>query len=470
MFFKQYYLGCLAHASYIVGDEESRTAVVIDPQRDTGQYIQDARDAGLEIRYVFLTHFHADFLAGHLELRDKTGARICLGERAGAEYSFAPFADGDAIELDGVRLTVLETPGHSPESISILVYDRRKDDAIPYAVLTGDTLFVGDVGRPDLRAAVGWSAMELAGMLYDSIHRKLLVLPDDTLVYPAHGAGSMCGKNIGRETVSTIGIQRRYNYALQPMSKERFISVVLADQPDAPSYFTYDAILNTKERSTLEDALERSLRPLGVEEILQLCSSGAQMLDSRDPAYFAAAHLSGSINVGLGGEFASWSGTILDHDREIVIVAEPGREYESAMRLGRIGFDRIAGFLAGGMRTIEDHPGILRRLERVAAPTAAERLSSLDPPVMLDVRTERERYARRIERSLHIPLNHLSARIADVPRERPLVVYCATGYRSSIAASLLLNNGFPQVADLAGGISGWMSTKLPTVAADAEVH
>jgi hydroxyacylglutathione hydrolase len=260
MFFKQYYLGCLAHASYLIGDEATHQAVVVDPQRDVDQYVQDAQAHGLEIEYVLLTHFHADFLAGHIELRNRCGARILLGAKAQAEFTFTPLKDGDIIDLGSVRLQILETPGHTPEGISVLVYDLKRQPAQPHAVLTGDTLFVGDVGRPDLLASIGVTANELAHQLYDSVH-KLKQLPDETLVYPAHGAGSMCGKNLSTETVSTIGEQKRFNYALQPMSREEFVALVTADQPEAPEYFAYDAIRNRQERPDLAAALERSLRP-----------------------------------------------------------------------------------------------------------------------------------------------------------------------------------------------------------------
>src|SRR5690348_6417371 len=287
MILKQYYLGCLAHDSYLLGDEASSTAIIVDPQRDIQQYLADAEKFGLQIRHVFLTHFHADFVAGHLELRSRAGATIHLGARAEAEYPFVAMGDGDSVQLGAVRLSVLETPGHSPESISILVYD--SSDAAgeaPYAVLTGHTLFIGDVSRPDLRGVLGWSADELASLLYDSVHDKLARLPDDTLVYPAHGAGSLCGKSLSSETVSTIGIQRAYNYALAPMSRERFVETVTSDLPDAPAYFTYDAVLNARERPTLEQALERELQPLAVDQVLELVAGGAQLLDTREPAKF----------------------------------------------------------------------------------------------------------------------------------------------------------------------------------------
>src|SRR5437879_5238319 len=296
MILEQYYLGCLAHASYLVADEQSGVAAVVDPQRDVDEYLRAAQRLGVRIRHVFLTHFHADFVAGHLELRERVGATIHLGARASAEYPFVPVGDGAAVELGpGVRLEALETPGHSPESISILVHDLARGGAAPYAVLTGDTLFVGDVGRPDLRASLGWTAQELGGLLYDSLREKLLPLPDATLVYPAHGAGSLCGRSLGAENVSTIGSQRRDNYALQRMGREELLRIVTADQPDTPPYFTYDAVLNARERPTLEQALEQELRPLTVEEVLAL--SDAQILDTRDAADFDAAHLAGAVNV-----------------------------------------------------------------------------------------------------------------------------------------------------------------------------
>jgi hydroxyacylglutathione hydrolase len=459
--FQQYYLGCLAHASYLIGDEPSQIAVVVDPQRDIDQYVRDAEQYRLQIRHVFLTHFHADFLAGHLELRARTGAAIYLGARARAEYAFTPMKDGATLELGDVRLTVLETPGHTPESISILVYDLQKSKEQPEAVLTGDTLFVGDVGRPDLRASLGWSAQELGSMLYDSLHQKLLPLPDATRVYPAHGAGSLCGKSLGSENSSTIGVQRRLNYALQPMSKETFIGVVLADQPDAPPYFSYDAVLNTKERPTLEKTLERTLTPLTLDEVLRLQSAGAQILDVRDAAAFAAAYLAGSINIGLGGTYATWAGTLLHRQKPIAIIAEPGSEHEAETRLGRIGFDHVAGYLEGGMLALAQRPDLVCHTERLDPASLARGLQSFDPPVVLDVRSPAERKTKRIENSLHLPLNHLHDRLLEVPRGKRLVVQCASGYRSSIGVSLLRLNGIDNVTDLAGGINAWEASGLP---------
>ena len=467
MIFKQFYLSCLAHASYLIGDEQTGTAAVVDPQRDIDQYLALASEHGLKIRHVFLTHFHADFLAGHLELRDRAGATIYLGAAAKAGYAFTPLRDGETVEFGRVRLKILETPGHTPESISILVYDLNAASGRPHAVLTGDTLFIGDVGRPDLRASLGWSAAELGGMLFDSLHGKLLKLPDESLVYPAHGAGSLCGKALSKETVSTLGEQRRVNYALQPMSKEAFVQVVTADQPEAPAYFTYDAVLNSEERPTLDQALARGMKPLTLDALLQFQAAGAQILDTRDPDEFGAAHLRGSINIGLGGQYATWAGTLLDRARPIVIVAAPGREQESAVRLGRIGFDHVAGYLQDGLRSLEARPELTAATERLSPQFAAERLASPPSAVVVDVRAPREREQKHIAGSLHIPLNHLAEEMKSLPAGRPLLVYCAGGYRSSIAASILQGGGFSPVAEIAGGIAAWEAAKLPVHSAQS---
>jgi len=442
--------------------------VIVDPQRDVDQYLDYAQHNSLRIRHVFLTHFHADFLAGHLELRDRVGAQIYLGSRAKAEYEFTPMEDGDALEFGEVCIKVLETPGHSPESISILVYDLEKSDRDPCAVLTGDTLFIGDVGRPDLRASLGWSATELGGMLYDSLHQKLLTLPDETLLYPAHGAGSMCGKNLSQDTVSTIGIQRQHNYALQPMNPEEFVEIVTADQSEAPAYFTYAAILNTKEHPTLEKTLKQTLKALTLEEVFRLKEKGGQLLDVRDPADFAGAHLEDAINIGLGGTYATWAGTILDQQKPIVIIADLGREEEAAMRLGRIGFDHVGGYLEGGMLALEERPDLIRQTVRITATTLAEQLLSSDPPVLLDVRREQEWQDKRIEGSINIPLNELQERIGEVPITQRVVVHCASGYRASIAESLLAFYEQENHTDLIGGIAAWEAAKLPTVSREEE--
>lgn len=463
MILKQYYLGCLAHASYLIADKKNRIAAVVDPQRDTDQYVTDASKLGVKIQHVFLTHFHADFVAGHLELRDRTGATIHLGARASADYPFTPAKDGDVLRLGDVRLQILETPGHTPEGISILVFDTLKDDGSPHAVLTGDTLFIGDVGRPDLMASIGMTAPELAALLYDSLQTRLLPLPDATLVYPAHGAGSMCGKNLSKETVSTMGEQRRLNYALQPMSREAFIHIITADQPEAPPYFSHDAMLNRRERPSLEHTLERALKPLSLDDLLRMKNAGAQVLDVRESAEFAGGHLVDAINVGLSGKFATWAGTLLSPDKLILIIADPGSEQEAVTRLGRIGFDHMAGYLDRGMQALGGRSALIRKIERVTAVALASELATSSPPLILDVRSPGEWREKHIEGSLNIPLTHLEARIAEVPRDRRVAVHCQTGYRSSMAASILQRRGFATMADVVGGFLAWEAASLKTV-------
>ncbi len=457
----QYSLGCLAHASYLVADEKSRIAAVVDPQRDIEQYVRDAAAGGYAIKYVFLTHFHADFLAGHIELRDQLGAEICLGRRADPEFRATKVKDGDRIEFGDVRLEILETPGHTPEGISLVVYDLARSATTPQAVLTGDTLFIGDVGRPDLLASVGATADELADMLYDSLTKKLMTLPDETLVYPAHGAGSMCGKHMSKETVSTIGEQKTFNYALQPMSREEFARIVTAEQPEAPSYFVHDAILNRQERPNLAETMAESLRALSLDEVLRLQYQGAQLLDVRDAIDFEGAHLARAVNIGIQGKYATWCGTVLNHTSPIVVIAEAGKEEEAVMRLGRIGFDNVAGCLAGGMDALRDRPELIGKIERITAVALAEQLASSAPPTVVDVRSEKEWAAGHLAGSVNIPLNHLHDRAAEISQDRGVVVHCEGGYRSAIAASVLARAGRPDVLDMVGGFKAWAASKLP---------
>ncbi|MGD9647937.1 MAG: rhodanese-like domain-containing protein [Pirellulales bacterium] len=460
MLLKQYYLGCLAHASYLIADERTKTAAVVDPQRDIEQYLRDAEAGGYTIRYVFLTHFHADFLAGHIELRNQVGAKIVMGARAQAEFAFQAVKDGDVIDLGDVRIEVLETPGHTPEGISLVVFDRTHSDTVAHAVLTGDTLFIGDVGRPDLLASIGVTADELAEMLYHSLH-KLRELPDTTLVYPAHGAGSMCGKSLSKETVSTIGEQKRFNYALQPMSLDDFKRLVTSDQPEAPDYFVYDAIKNRQERSDLEATVRSSLRGLSVDDVLRLKNQGAQLVDVREAADFEGAHLTGAINIGLQGKYATWCGSILSHEQPIVVIADPGSEEEAVMRLGRIGFDNVAGYLRDGMAALEPRPELVKSIARITAPALALQLESAGEPFVLDVRADKEWRGGHIAGSRNVPLTHLRERLAEVPADRAVVVHCEGGYRSAIAASLLAAAGRTNVTDLVGGIKAWIASQLP---------
>ena len=461
MLITPYYLSCLSHASYLITDERTKTAAVVDPQRDIDQYVRDADAGEYVIRHVFLTHFHADFLAGHIELRDQVGAKIYLGRRADAEFEVTKVGDGDRIEFGDVRLEILETPGHTPEGISILVFDLAKDERTPQAVLTGDTLFIGDVGRPDLLASVGVTADELADMLYDSLTTKLVTLPDKTLVYPAHGAGSMCGKNLSTDTVSTIGEQKKFNYALQPMSREEFKRIVTAEQPEAPSYFIHDAVLNRQERPNLAASLSASLKALSVDAVLQLRDGGAQLLDVRDGIDFEGAHLAGAVNVGITGKYATWCGTVLDHRHPIVVIADAGQEEEAVIRLGRIGFDNVAGYLDGGMDALIDRPDLVSQVERITAVALSEQMKTAGAPTVVDVRSEKEWEAGHIAGSVNIPLNHLRDRTAEIVGDRPVVVHCQGGYRSAIAASVLGQAGRSEVFDMVGGYNAWVASRLP---------
>jgi rhodanese-related sulfurtransferase/glyoxylase-like metal-dependent hydrolase (beta-lactamase superfamily II) len=450
----------------MITDEKTKTAAVVDPQRDIDQYVADAKAGGYSIKHVFLTHFHADFIAGHIELRNKAGATIHLGRRAEAEFECVPMKDGDTVEFGDVKLKIMETPGHTPEGISILVYDLASSPQEPLAVLTGDTLFIGDVGRPDLLASIGVTADELADMLYDSITNKLMKLPDATLVYPAHGAGSMCGKSLSKETVSTIGEQKKFNYALQPMSREDFKAIVTADQPEAPDYFVHDAILNRKERASLEDAMKTTLKPLSLDEVLAMRKAGGQILDVRDGIDFEGGHLEGGLNIALSGKYATWAGSMLSHDKPIVVIAEEGGEEEAVMRLGRIGFDNVGGYLAGGMNALANRDDLVERTQRITAPALGEWLDGLrsdagPTPTIIDVRSEAEYAGGHIAGSRNIPLTHLDERFGEIPLGKPIVVHCEGGYRSAIAASLLQQLGRKDVHDMVGGFKAWLATKRP---------
>jgi len=467
MILEQMYLSCLAQASYLIVDEKTKQAVVVDPRRDIDVYLEAAEKLGAKIEHVILTHFHADFLAGHLGLRDRCGATIHLGASAEAQFGFEPMKDGGSLELGDVRLEFMETPGHTPESVSILVFDAARDAERPYAVLTGDTLFIGDVGRPDLMASIGITAVELAGQLYDSLHGKLLPLPDDTIVYPGHGAGSMCGKNLSTDTSSTIGQQRKTNYALQSMSREDFVGLVTANQPDAPAYFAYDALLNRSEHRSLDEVLRESLRPFSLEFVLRLQNKGAQILDTRPAESFADGHLAGAVNIGLDGRYATWAGTVLDKDHSIVVVADPGEEEESIKRLGRIGFDRVQGYLENGTKGLEPRPELRLTHVRLSPAELRSRLSGERPPQVVDVRTPGEWDEEHIEEALLIPLSRLARELDRLPRDREIVCICKTGYRSSIAASLMVNAGYEVVTDVEGGMDAWLGKTSTSEACSA---
>jgi glyoxylase-like metal-dependent hydrolase (beta-lactamase superfamily II)/rhodanese-related sulfurtransferase len=470
MFFRQYYLDCLSHASYLIGDTRTGRAVVVDPQRDVDEYLADAAEHDLTIVQVLETHFHADFLSGHLELAERTGATIGYGRAAAGrvEFPIVSFGDGDRIRLgadeQGVTLEIRETPGHTPESISIVVHDGAGD---PYGVLTGDTLFIGDVGRPDLLASVGISADELARQLYHSLHSQLLSLPDATKVFPAHGAGSACGKNLSPERVSTIGEQRETNYALAPMSEDEFVDAVTQGQSVAPLYFAFAANRNRQQRDLLP--ADTSVPRLTLPEVLADQEAGAVVLDARDDMAFAAGHLRRSINVGLGGRFAEYAGEVMTPDTPIVLVTPPGHESEAKVRLARIGFDHVIGSLDQPVDRFVAHPEHVDRLSRLTADTLQRRMAELPELVVIDIRNPGEVALGSIPGARHLPLPTLLIRLDQLDPHTPTVVFCAGGYRSAIASSLLRAHGFTDVSDLLGGYSAWTTHTLDTATGNTPI-
>jgi glyoxylase-like metal-dependent hydrolase (beta-lactamase superfamily II) len=453
MIFSQHYLACLSQASYLIGDETSGRAVVVDPRRDVGIYLEEAARYGLTIERVIETHVHADFLSGHLELAAQTGAAISYGEAASVEFPIDRLGDGQRLALGEVTLEILATPGHTPESICVVVYEHPDDEA-PYGVLTGDTLFVGDVGRPDLLASAesGIPADVMARQLYHSLHGALLRLPDETRIFPAHGAGSSCGKQLSSETSSTLGEQRRSNYALRCATEDEFVAAVTEGQPLRPGYFEFDARANRETHALLD---EEAPAPLALDTVLDHRRAGAILLDTREPADFAAGHLRGAVNVGLQGRFAEYAGSVLPPDRDIVLVGDPATADEAKTRLGRVGYDRIVGHLDDPGRAYAARPEIAETSSRLTVAQLAERLEQEPSLQLVDVRAQGETAAGTIPGALEIPLAGIAAAVDDLDPDRPTVLYCGSGYRSQIAASVLGAAGFADVSDLLGGYAAW---------------
>jgi glyoxylase-like metal-dependent hydrolase (beta-lactamase superfamily II)/rhodanese-related sulfurtransferase len=452
MLFNQYYLDCLSHASYLIGDQTTGRAVVVDPQRDVSGYIADAEAAGMSIELVIETHFHADFLSGHLELAEAAGARIVYSSVAKPEYDFMPVEDGERYTLGDVQLEFRHTPGHTPESMSIVVYEHAADIE-PYGVLTGDTLFIGDVGRPDLLGSIGFTKEELADKLYDSLHGKLMPLPDATRVYPSHGAGSACGKNLSTELWSTIGEQRRTNYALRASDRARFVELVTEGQPPAPGYFVYNAILNRKGRELLDES--QMPTPMSYDEVRGSVRNGAVLVDGRGPEEFALGHLKGAVNIGLEGRYAEFAGSVIKPEDDIVLMTDPGRELEGKNRLGRIGFDRVIGYLKDPFAVMFEHRADVEVASRLTVSALGARVADVPELQLVDVRNPGEAEAGMIGDAVNIPVGQLPDRMGELDPRRPTVVYCAGGYRSSMAASLLRKSGFDDVSDLLGGYNAW---------------
>jgi hydroxyacylglutathione hydrolase len=458
MILEQYYLECLSHASYLIGDQRTGRAIVVDPRRDITEYLDDAEKYGLVIEGVVNTHFHADFVSGHLELVDATGAWIGFGEAAETDYPIRRLRDGERLSLGDVELEILSTPGHTWESISVLV--REHPGATPTAVLTGDSLFIGDVGRPDLVNLGDGSTADLARAMYSTIHDKLLTLPDDVIVMPAHGAGSSCGKNLSTELTSTIGEQRASNPSVQPMTEDAFVALVTDGQPAAPSYFSADAAMNKQVHPLLSPG--RIIPALTPEAVRAELVSGTRVLDARSVDDFAAGHLRGSINVGFDGRFAETGGMVAEVGGRIVLIAYPGEEQEAALRLARIGSDNVTGYL--GIGSDGAFPAELATLVETAPRTTVEQLDVMlaaDEVTLIDIRNPGERDFGTIPGAIPIPLAQLRIRLDQVPTGKPIVMHCAGGWRSSVAASLLRAQGFEDVSDLLGGYNAWADAHVP---------
>jgi hydroxyacylglutathione hydrolase len=458
MYFEQFYLGCLAHASYLLASEGE--AVVIDPQRDVELYLNAAAEQGATIRHIFETHLHADFVSGHRELAARTGAKIYMGAQSGATFEHVPVSDGFELRFGKASISVLETPGHTPESICLVVTDTEKSRA-PWAVLTGDTLFIGDVGRPDLSPR--HTPAQLAGLLYDSLHTKLMTLPDSVLVYPAHGAGSLCGKNMRAERSSTIGTERLTNYALQIESREEFIRQLTSNLPARPEYFARDAEINRTGAAALSELPPlRSLSPTDLEGMLK---AGEIALDVRPMDEFAAGHVPGSVNIALGGQFASWAATVLGLATHPVLIAETDAQIEEArLRLARVGIEELDGYLAGGVAAWKQSGQPLATVAQITPQDLEDRLGAGKVQV-LDVRREPEWDAGHVEGATWWPLDNFRVSPPEIDHEVPLAVHCKGGYRSMIAASLLQRAGFRNVMNLIGGFDAWQEAKLPVVTA-----
>jgi glyoxylase-like metal-dependent hydrolase (beta-lactamase superfamily II)/rhodanese-related sulfurtransferase len=459
MYFKQFYLGCLAQASYLIGSDGE--AVVVDPRRDVDEYIDDARAQGLAIRYVVETHLHADFVSGHRELAERTGATIVIGAKAGATFPHRGVRDGDELRVGAVVLRFLETPGHTPESVCVLVTDSAAGRD-PSLVLTGDTLFIGDVGRPDLAGSRGQTPEAMASLLYQSLHRKLLALPDSVAVYPAHGAGSLCGRNISQELHSTIGDQRRTNYALRPMPEAEFVKLTTLDLPEQPAYFGMDVALNREGAPPLAG---RPLPPaLAPEAFARRALGGAQVVDVRPTAAFGAGHVPGSWSLGLSGQFASWAGALLDPQREILLVAEDqAGAVEAAVRLARVGFERVAGYHEGGLASWDAAGSGVVTLPQWPVDELQAQIAERPELQVLDVRRPGEYAAGHVPRARSLPLDQLALGATSLDRSKPIAIVCASGYRSNVACSLLRQKGFAgELYNVAGGTTAWVAAGFAT--------
>jgi len=457
MYIEQLYTGCLAQAAYYI--ESNKEVAIIDPLRETSPYLELAKKRGAKIKYVFETHFHADFVSGHIDLAERTGAKIIYGPGAKATYDIHEAKDEEIFQLGNTKIKVLHTPGHTLESCCYLLIDKENKE---HAVFTGDTLFIGDVGRPDLAVkAAGINKEHLAGLLYDSINSKLMTLADDVIVYPGHGAGSQCGKNMSTETQSTIGEQRQYNYALQAMTKEEFIEQVTEGLTTPPPYFFKDSIINRTGYEEISGVMERNLNPLTNEEFEREMDNGALVLDTRTASEFHNGFIKGSINIGLDGMYAVWVGTLLDIERSLLIISEEGREEESIMRLARVGYENIKGYLKGGMNGWIESGRSIDTIESIAPEKFAEKLNvNIE---ILDVRRQGEYDEEQLEGAINIPLDALPDSTNTLDKSKKYYVHCRSGYRSMAGCSILKARGFDNLINIAEGMEGMKKAGVETV-------
>lgn len=455
MFFEQVYLGCLAHASYLLGS--NGVGVVIDPQRDVDVYLKIAAEQGFTIRHIFETHLHADFVSGHRELAERTGAKIYIGADAHALFPHVGVTDGQSIEFGSCSITILHTPGHTPESVCLLVRDSEKGTA-PWAVFTGDTLFIGDVGRPDLSPS--HTPQQLASMLFDSVHTKLLTLPDETLVYPAHGAGSLCGRNMRAERFSTIGTERLTNYALQIATRQEFVRQLTTNLPARPDYFRDDAEINRTGAPSL--SANQPIRALTAGQLRSLVSPDLLLLDTRPCEQFAAEHVAGSVCISLTGQFASWAGVVAGlHTRIVIIAEEPERAEEARLRLSRVGIENVVGYLEGGISAWRAAGLPTGSLKQITVDQLHAKVTAGEPVSVLDVRREAEWNAGHIPNALWHALDNFPHGLPRLPEQGTIAVHCKSGYRSTIACSLLLRAGHCNVINIVGGYDAWSAANLP---------
>ena len=458
MYVEQLYTGCLAEAAYYI--ESNGEAAIIDPMRETEPYLEMLEKRGARLKYVMETHFHADFVSGHLDLAKQTGAKLIFGPTAKPSYSSYIAEDGERFELGDLEFQVLHTPGHTMESSTFLLIDENKKD---YAIFTGDTLFIGDVGRPDLAVKSDLTKEDLAGLLYESLHNKILPLADEVIVFPAHGAGSQCGKNLSSETVSTMGEQRKLNYALQPMTKQQFVEVVTDGIAAPPAYFPENARINREGYQNIDEILKRNLNPLPLQKFQQEINNGALVLDTRHEDMFETGSLKNSLNIPLNGQYAVWVGSLIPIDRKLVLITEPGKEHESVLRLARVGFENVAGYLEEGVDTW------------INAGNPVQTMISIEPEEMmeylhkgyelLDVRRSTEAETEHVSGAINISLIDLESRLAELDKDEKYIIHCAGGYRSMIASSILVNNGFTNIMNIHGGFSTIKKVKdIPLIA------